>query len=1603
LKRPGDLKWSILEYAAYSSAYGGELSFEAVDVDGNGFIQERELVEYWIDAGSLADYNWRYLRYDTNQDGTWSLQEYANYVEAFGPLQSWDPGISSTFASIDVSGDGLVSDWEVNKFIVKPSIFTIPKGINVTDDASETNGATIHSVQVSSNGSNVGNVSVNDTNTSSTGLSGARASNNKDDICAVHASLLYSNQHHNSSNISLQGQTRAELWYGVATFTNLFITTASYTQFQSYRIQFSFNSPGGEYSVTSPAFSVTPAGPHHMIMTDEPKLDREIGKPLAQQPHLYIVDTYGNKVSVTGWIAASLSLSIGLKHQVPLLGTSNVTLVGGRVRFTDLRCTLNGTFVMHFVFSNPAVDPLVSAAFTVQLGPPLGLALLAQPRQLMAGQPALIQPVVAIIDANGNVVPVSGIWITASVVRKLVDNYSRPHPKLGLFSALGVLGSSDDTFRQDTSVSGIARFTNLGVLASIAEPQLMMRFELEKLPQQLWNSSNLTVLPAQSEPFDLTDARGTQMLVVERMPPRDWAVFGGQALTVEPVLICTDVNGTRIDSDSISRVNVTIAQSLPCCGLLGAQFYTPTLGGGTSVVAEHGRAVFTDLVIDKIGRHKVVFSAISGARASVQLPAADTVFGGVGLPFSYAPTRISTEVWLIVRPGVANKLEVVQEAWPGSSKGKVAVGLSAQVFTQQPGVILVDAGGNRIADDSAVATSIIRAALLKDACFPFPACCGGQLDVCLQAFEAAGLGGDRERKMVKGGVLFSDLSVTLIGTYSLLFYGSSMASALAFQGVVSTTPIQIITGPASRLLILHQPGTVPVFAGEVFDTSVAVVDDGGNVLSNFKATEPMIALLEHGAPSAEAPYPLPMFSNPNAARVLPSGAVSVFDKLSIDVSAACYKITFSLGELQKVQSDSFQVMPAGEEASLVLPGLAARGQQQVVEVEAGSFLPSAEVVIVDKAGNRLFYAEGLLQVSLETLEGTDIQSLVGFESHKAMLPLSQHSGSLRRYARRGATTFEHLFVMRPGLYRLSFEKLSGRLAEIRTPAFRVVRGRPHSLAILVEPADPRPGVQLGTQPQVGALDRADNLIPTFGVKNTQELDHNQFLFSSGNTTSRRWYITAELLIFGTRSSSQLSPALAKRCTTEISGEVCSVLHGGVASVEALNGNAHFVDLQMDIVGSGYTIRFASADGSLVPALSKPLTVSFGEPSRMAMLQQPAGAIAAVALVFQPSVMILDRGGNRVLTLSSAYATSSTGPTGVTVRMQVLQAAGGNSQAPRNPSLVALAGNNGTAPIVNGLASFLSLAVSIPVPRVSLIFNAPSLSVGTLSSEPFAITLLPRSLNLSVTGDQIRQSTLADTLPPIEIQIVDSSGWVVEAEETAIVQVRVSLPSITGVPFLAHLSGTTSLRCVKGRVVFTDLHIDRPYDAHTLEFVVPTLPALVTSPFAVYGASHLLLIHPHLANSTLNATGVQGEQLRAKSGQVLNVQPSLLLTDSRTCLGSCAINQRPRPDFLAVLQSSYNVTGLALSLFPSAHVTARIKMGTGSRNGKLIGNTKASLAPQQNPHSDASGSNSGQLVAFVFTDLAVMGPYEGYVLEFECSGLAWKVAPAESTPFEVLAR
>jgi hypothetical protein len=103
-----------------------------------------------------------------------------------------------------------------------------------------------------------------------------------------------------------------------------------------------------------------------------------------------------------------------------------------------------------------------------------------------------------------------------------------------------------------------------------------------------------------------------------------------------------------------------------------------------------------------------------------------------------------------------------------------------------------------------------------------------------------------------------------------------------------------------------------------------------------------------------------------------------------------------------------------------------------------------------------------------------------------------------------------------------------------------------------------------------------------------------------------------------------------------------------------------------------------------------------------------------------------------------------------------------------------------------------------------------------------------------------------------------------------------------------------------------------------------------------------------------------------------------------------------------LEAGYDTTATTARLFPSIRLQARIKEQSGSRSGHLIGNTLALLAPiTTSPWKRASGGTGGPDVGFVFTDLAVVGAFSGYVLVLECVGLPWPVGTAETMPFDVL--
>jgi hypothetical protein len=201
---------------------------------------------------------------------------------------------------------------------------------------------------------------------------------------------------------------------------------------------------------------------------------------------------------------------------------------------------------------------------------------------MVAGQAAArVQPIVGAVDANDNVVPISGIRIAVSWMRARAVNYTltRPSPKLEVFSAEGALLYPADTgsvgpfpqVLQQTSTSGIARWTNLGIAAASSEKDLLMLFELDTYPQQIWNGSNLTLPPVKTALFNVTDPRGTARLVLTRAPDKDWSAFGGEILSIQPYITCADVNGVALDSDESTRINVSIVESLSCCGILGGK------------------------------------------------------------------------------------------------------------------------------------------------------------------------------------------------------------------------------------------------------------------------------------------------------------------------------------------------------------------------------------------------------------------------------------------------------------------------------------------------------------------------------------------------------------------------------------------------------------------------------------------------------------------------------------------------------------------------------------------------------------------------------------------------------------------------------------------------------------------------------------------------------------------------------------------------------------------------------------------------------------------------------------------------------------------------
>jgi hypothetical protein len=84
---------------------------------------------------------------------------------------------------------------------------------------------------------------------------------------------------------------------------------------------------------------------------------------------------------------------------------------------------------------------------------------------------------------------------------------------------------------------------------------------------------------------------------------------------------------------------------------------------------------------------------------------------------------------------------------------------------------------------------------------------------------------------------------------------------------------------------------------------------------------------------------------------------------------------------------------------------------------------------------------------------------------------------------------------------------------------------------------------------------------------------------------------------------------------------------------ASSGVATFAGCKIDKAGNGYTLT--ATDGSLTSATSSSFNVTVGPATKLAFVQQPAGAFTGAAFTTQPQVAVQDAGGNVVTTDTSS--------------------------------------------------------------------------------------------------------------------------------------------------------------------------------------------------------------------------------------------------------------------------------------------------------------------------------------------------------------------------------
>ena len=170
-------------------------------------------------------------------------------------------------------------------------------------------------------------------------------------------------------------------------------------------------------NATSQPFNVSSTTADHLAFTTEPG-NGIAGTALitANQPVVSVEDSANRVVTTDSGRTVSLTLGGGTNPGGGILSGCTATEASGAFAFSGCLVSLAGSgyTLTAMSTSGPAVSNAASNAFTIT-GPAAKLVFSSEPAKAIAGSSLIVQPVVAVEDANNYVVPTNANMVTLAI------------------------------------------------------------------------------------------------------------------------------------------------------------------------------------------------------------------------------------------------------------------------------------------------------------------------------------------------------------------------------------------------------------------------------------------------------------------------------------------------------------------------------------------------------------------------------------------------------------------------------------------------------------------------------------------------------------------------------------------------------------------------------------------------------------------------------------------------------------------------------------------------------------------------------------------------------------------------------------------------------------------------------------------------------------------------------------------------------------------------------------------------------------------------------------------------------------------------------------